>query len=176
MTLPLLAVSCGCLPDTSELACSVLDKLDGVYEKILEQNTILEVKLDYTQVMKLDITPGTVILGNPAIVGVDFVDDRTLILSGRAPGITNLILMDDMGEMVMNREIRVTAPVQGLVTVYKGTSPQIFVCSDGCTLLEGPTATPQPAPAASGDGGADEAGESGEASAGDSSDGQGAAN
>jgi hypothetical protein len=87
------------------------------------------------EVLPLERTPATVVIGNPDIADVIVGDERTLILTGRAAGITNLIVIDAAGERFVDLELRVTSDLPQHVVVQAGASRSTFVCAPRCEEL-----------------------------------------
>jgi len=129
---PLMAVTCNCLPDAGTVACSVRDAAQAAIDFALERAQPLDVKLDFSRILRLDAAPDTVAIGNADIVDVSFADARTIVLSGRAPGTTNLIVLNAEGELVETRTVRVTQSFEGLTTVLRGVVQHTYRCGASC--------------------------------------------
>ena len=78
----------------------------------------VKVELDQARIYRLAAPASTIIIGNPAIADATLQDAQTLIVTGRAYGQTNLIVLDDQGETVTDAQLAVTAASESLVTVY----------------------------------------------------------
>ncbi|MCT7374360.1 pilus assembly protein N-terminal domain-containing protein [Chelativorans salis] len=88
--------------------------------------------VDFARLVELGRPAGTVILGNTAIATANLSDDRTLILTGRMAGSTNLIVLDAEGEEIANLVLEVVAGGAHLVTVHQGMQRQTYSCARGC--------------------------------------------
>lgn len=62
---------------------------------------------DRATVVKLTKDAGNIIIGNPAYFDITIEDPRTLILFGKQPGQTNMIIWDDQRREVMNTTVLV---------------------------------------------------------------------
>lgn len=99
---------------------------------------MVKVELDQARIYRLAAPASTIIIGNPAIADATLQDSQTLIVTGRAYGQTNLIVLDDQGETITDVQLAVLAASENLVTVYKGAKRQSLSCLPECQ----PTAVP----------------------------------
>lgn len=80
--------------------------------------------------------------GNPAIADVNVVDERTILVVGKKPGITNLIVLDRAGRTLFSDRIIVSDGDQSnTVTVSRGGAVSNYACSPYCQTLSGPPPT-----------------------------------
>lgn len=103
---------------------------------------LVKVELDQARIYRLAAPASTIIIGNPAIADATLQDAQTLIITGRAYGQTNLIVLDDQGETITDTQLAVLAASENLVTVYKGVERQSLSCLPDCQ----PAAVPGDAP------------------------------
>jgi len=106
------------------------------------------VAIDHTARINLRGTAASVIVGNPAIADVTVVDERTLFLSGRGYGVTEVTVLDPLGRTIWSGEVVVTAPTQGAVSVYRGSQVTEMACAQACSATARSTAARPAAPAA----------------------------
>jgi Flp pilus assembly secretin CpaC len=92
----------------------------------------VDVTIDFAKVMKLDKPAHTIIIGNPGIADASIDDETTLILTGKTAGTTNLIVLDEGGEEMMNTVVRVSSDIRQLTTVFYGPNRQTFSCAPVC--------------------------------------------
>lgn len=88
--------------------------------------------LDFARILAFDSPARTVIIGNPNIVDGTLSDEHTIVLTGKAIGTTNMIVLGDSGQEVANLAISVSVNGHQVTTVYHGTEMQIFSCSETC--------------------------------------------
>jgi Flp pilus assembly secretin CpaC len=93
---------------------------------------LIDVTIDFAKVMKLDRPAATIVIGNPGIADASVEDEQTVVLTGKAAGTTNLIVLDDQGSEIINSTVRVSSDVQQLTTVFYGAQRQTFSCSPTC--------------------------------------------
>ena len=72
-------------------------------------------------------------VGNPSIADVAIQNGKTLVVTGKSFGETNLIVMDADGKVFVNRRLIVQEPRSGFVTVYRGNARQTLHCAPYCT-------------------------------------------
>ena len=74
--------------------------------------------------------------GNPAIADVNVVDEQTILVVGKKPGVTNLVIMDRAGRTLFNDRIVVSAS-GGLdaVQISRGGKITTYACAPLCMTL-----------------------------------------
>ena len=87
---------------------------------------------EHSQVIRLPSEASAVIVGNPSIADAMVHDGRTLILTGRLQGRTNVIVLDRVGRVIYSTEIAVTNPIAGQVALFRGTSQHTYSCAGVC--------------------------------------------
>lgn len=94
-----------------------------------------------------------VVIGNPAIADVTLQSPRDLVLFGKYPGGTTLLVADQDGKAIINTSILVTAAGDGGVTVHYGAgrtwTPGGTVSVVACGAAHCAPAMPLPPPQAS---------------------------
>lgn len=91
------------------------------------------VAIDHTARINLRGDAASVIVGNPAVADVTVVDERTLFLSGRGYGVTEVVVLDPLGRTIWQGEVVVTAPTEGAVSVYRGSQVTEMACAQSCS-------------------------------------------
>ncbi|MDH3195689.1 MAG: pilus assembly protein N-terminal domain-containing protein [Hyphomicrobiales bacterium] len=92
----------------------------------------VDLVIDFAKILQLNGPISTLIIGNPGIADATIQDDRTIVLTGRAAGMTNLIAMDDDGKEIANVLVRVASNVRQLTTVFYGSKRQTLSCAPTC--------------------------------------------
>ena len=83
--------------------------------------------------MRVNI-PGSaasIVVGNPTIADVTVIDSRTLFITGRGFGATNVIVLDRSGQTLFSGDVVVTSHASD-VSVYRGAGRQDYACAPGC--------------------------------------------
>lgn len=93
----------------------------------------ISVILDRAKVMRISRPADIVIIGNPAIADATIQDNQTLIITGRAYGTTNLIVLDGTGQTIADEVLTVTAADNDVVTIYKRSSRETLSCTPDCS-------------------------------------------
>jgi Flp pilus assembly secretin CpaC len=89
------------------------------------------VKVNMARILRIDAPAATVIIGNP-VADVTIQDPRTLVLTGKSYGQTNLIILDNGGKPIADTMIQVVQDLAETVTVYMGTARQSYNCEPVC--------------------------------------------
>lgn len=92
----------------------------------------LEVAAEHASVVRLPGDASAIIIGNPAIADALVHDQRTLVITGRVPGRTNIIAVDRIGRVIFSHDIVVTAASNGQVALYRGPDRTTFSCGTTC--------------------------------------------
>lgn len=92
----------------------------------------LQVRIDQAARVVLPSPARDVIVGNPAVADVTVIDGRSLIITGKGYGVTNLIVVDRAGRTVMDRQIIVSGPEGDQVSFYRGASVYNYACAPRC--------------------------------------------
>lgn len=92
----------------------------------------LQVRIDQAARIVLTAPARDVIVGNPAVADVTVLDGRSLIVTGKGYGVTNLIVVDRAGRTILDRQIQVSGPEGGQVSFYRGASVYNYSCSPRC--------------------------------------------
>ena len=90
------------------------------------------VTLDFAKLISFDQPARTIIIGNPAIADGTLSDEYNLVLTGKATGVTNMIILGDMGQEVANLSINVISNNGQLTTVHHGASQRTYSCAGSC--------------------------------------------
>ena len=91
----------------------------------------ISVSADHSQVISLDRTPGTVVVGNPTIADVT-MQGNLLFVHGRVFGKTNIIVLDENGNQLGDYDINVTMEDSYNVVVFKPGVRESYSCKTDC--------------------------------------------
>lgn len=92
----------------------------------------ITVNVNMARVLRINSPAATVIIGNPGIADVTIQDPKTLVLTGKSYGQTNLIVLDATGNPVADTLIEVVQLQAGMMTVYEGTARTSLACAPIC--------------------------------------------
>ncbi len=92
----------------------------------------VDLVIDFAKILQLNEPISTLIIGNPGIADATIQDDQTIVLTGKAAGMTNLIAMNDEGKELANVLVRVASNVRRLTTVFYGSKRQTLSCAPTC--------------------------------------------
>lgn len=92
----------------------------------------LRVPLDQAVAVRLGAPAEGIAIGNPSIAGVSVQNDRTLFITGRSYGMTNLTVVGEDGRMVYSARVIVVADETGAVMVTRGNETTRMECTPIC--------------------------------------------
>lgn len=96
------------------------------------QERPLDVKLDQATQVRLRAPAGSVIVANPRIADVTVTDARTLFITGKSYGLTEIIAVDALGRPLFQRQVAVSPGETGSVRVWRGGEAVEFACGARC--------------------------------------------
>lgn len=96
------------------------------------EEDMLRVYMDHARVLKLDRAVSKVIIGNSDVADATVADSRTIVLTGRSFGTTNLVLLDADGNAIVDERILVSIDEGNTVRVYKQTERTVLSCTPNC--------------------------------------------
>jgi hypothetical protein len=111
----------------------------------------LGVPLNQSVLVSLPAPAHNVFLGNPTVADVAMSDQRHVVVTGKAGGVTNLIVTDLRGRKIFDRQIVVGATAGDRVELINGGNVISYACAPTCEQVGaaqgGPAgSTPPPAP------------------------------
>ena len=93
----------------------------------------ISVVVDRAKVLRISQPADVVIIGNPAIADATIQDSRTLIITGRSYGTTNLIVLDKQGQQITGDLVTVVPSDDQVVTIYRRDKRQTLSCTPNCS-------------------------------------------
>lgn len=104
---------------------------------------VIRVFMDHARILKLDRTVSKVIIGNAGVADVTVSDPRTIVLTGKSYGTTNLVILDQEGDAIVDERILVSVDEANTLRVFKQTTRSVYSCSPSCEEhTPGQAATP----------------------------------
>jgi Flp pilus assembly secretin CpaC len=82
-------------------------------------NDVITLLLDNATVIKVPQNTATLVVG-------------IMVLTGKAYGETNMLALDDKGQLVSETRLRVQRPARGTVVVVRGAEPETYSCTPEC--------------------------------------------
>ncbi|MFP4519224.1 MAG: pilus assembly protein N-terminal domain-containing protein [Oceanicaulis sp.] len=92
----------------------------------------VRVPANHAGLVRLPEGAATIVVGNPAIADAALYDDRTVIVSGRTFGQTNMIAMNEAGHVIYAADLSITESDRNHVRVYRNNVQFSFVCDPEC--------------------------------------------
>lgn len=90
------------------------------------------VKVDQTVTLRLGSPANSVVIGNATVADVTVHDARTLLVTGKAFGSTNLTVLDRDGNTIYSNQLVVGGEESTSLTVIRGTGTYSYSCVDKC--------------------------------------------
>jgi hypothetical protein len=96
--------------------------------------TVIAISLDRATVIKAPAGTAMVVIGNPGIADVAVQKNGVMVLTGKSFGETNMIALNDKGEMISENWLRVRpANRNSHITVFRGGEPETYSCAPDCS-------------------------------------------
>jgi Flp pilus assembly secretin CpaC len=122
------------------LAIAMISQATAVHAQ--EDEGILRVYMNSARVLKLDRPVSKVIVGNSEVADATVADSKTIVLTGRSYGTTNLVLLDADGNAIVDERILVSIDESSTVRVFKSTQRTVLSCTPNCEQHSQTGATP----------------------------------
>src|ERR1700729_652225 len=93
----------------------------------------LGVPLNQSVLISLPAPAHNVFLGSPTVADVTMSDQRHVVVTGKAGGVTNLIVTDERGRTIFDRQIVVSTAANGdRVSLINGGNVISYACAPSC--------------------------------------------
>jgi Flp pilus assembly secretin CpaC len=97
-----------------------------------ETRGAITVEVNMARIVRIGAPAATVIVGNPGVADVTIQDPKTLVLTGKSYGQTNLIVLDATGNPIADTLIEVVQAQPDLVTVFYADKRTSIACAPDC--------------------------------------------
>ena len=88
--------------------------------------------MDQARLLRLPDRVATIVIGNPMIADASLQPGGMLVLTGKGYGVTNLVVLDRAGNVLMERSIEVKGPRTNVVVMYRGIERETYSCAPMC--------------------------------------------
>ncbi len=102
------------------------------------QDAPLSVTVDKAHILRLDRDASLVMVANPDIADVSVESPRLLFILGRAPGETNLYVLNSKGREILNTALIVVPNNEREVTINRNLSEGTLSCDPRCARVPTP--------------------------------------
>ena len=92
----------------------------------------LGVPLNQSVLISLPAPAHNVFLGSPTVADVSMSDQRHVVVTGKAGGVTNLIVTDERGRTIFSRQIVVGSSAGDRVSLINGGNVISYACAPTC--------------------------------------------
>lgn len=94
--------------------------------------TGIKVVMNQAKIVKLTKDVSTIVVGNPEIVDATVQDARTIVLTGKGFGVTNLVILDPEGAPVVDESVFVSRNDEKSLRVFRRSKVQTMSCTPLC--------------------------------------------
>ncbi len=92
----------------------------------------IEVVMNQAKIVKLTKDAATIVVGNPDIVDATVQDARTIVLTGKGFGVTNLVILDPDGAPVVDQSVFVSRNDEKTTRIFRRAKVQTLSCTPFC--------------------------------------------
>ncbi|MBO9628717.1 MAG: pilus assembly protein N-terminal domain-containing protein [Shinella sp.] len=96
------------------------------------EEPFMRVYMDHARVLRLDRPVSKVIVGNAKVADATVADAKTIVLTGRSFGTTNIVLLDADGNAIVDERILVSIDEGNTVRVFRQTERSVLSCTPNC--------------------------------------------
>ncbi len=97
-----------------------------------EASAPITVKVNMARILRIGSPAATVVIGNPGVADVTIQDPKTLVLTGKSYGQTNMIVLDAKGNPIADTMVEVVESEANLVTVFSAGERSTLACAPTC--------------------------------------------
>lgn len=98
----------------------------------MADETSVVVYSDRATVIRVDERASTVVIGNPVYADAVMRPGNVMVVTGKTPGTTNLIVLDSRGDIISERTLHVTTDQRDMVIMHRGNQRYTFSCAIRC--------------------------------------------
>src|SRR6516164_9666172 len=88
--------------------------------------------MDQARLLRLPDRVATIVIGNPMIADASLQPGGMVVLTGKGYGVTNLVVLDRAGNVLMERSVEVKGPRTDVVVMYRGIERETYSCAPMC--------------------------------------------
>jgi Flp pilus assembly secretin CpaC len=100
----------------------------------------ITVQVNQAKIVKLARPADTIVVGNPKIADASVQDASTIVLTGKGFGVTNLVVLDQSGQPIVDEQISVSRDTTDSVRVFRRAEVQTLHCTPVCETAYRPGA------------------------------------
>jgi putative type II/III system pilus formation protein len=88
--------------------------------------------MDQAALIRLPDKVATIVIGNPMIADASLQPGGLMVITGKGYGLTNFIVLDRAGAVLMEKTIEVQGPDADVVVMYRGIERETYSCTPVC--------------------------------------------
>jgi Flp pilus assembly secretin CpaC len=96
----------------------------------------IHVVMNQARILKLARPADTVVVGDPEIADAVVKDARTVVLTGKGFGITNIVILDAEGAAIVDEQVMISRSVANTTRVYRRADVQTLSCTPYCETAQ----------------------------------------
>ncbi len=93
---------------------------------------LLRVFMNHARILKFEQPVSSVIVGNSEVADITVSDPTTVVLTGKSYGSTNLVILNDEGEAVVDKRIVVSVDEEYSVRIFRQIDRTVLSCAPIC--------------------------------------------
>lgn len=93
---------------------------------------LVTVRLDQAKLLKLPERTTTLVIGNPLIADASVQPGGMVVVTAKSYGMTNLVALDRVGNMLAEYPIQVIGPGDATVVIFRGIERESYSCAPVC--------------------------------------------
>lgn len=92
----------------------------------------IRVEVNQAKIVKLARPADTIVVGNPKIADASVQDAQTIVLTGKGFGVTNLVVLDEAGQPIVDEQVSVSRSTADSVRIFRRADIQTLHCDPVC--------------------------------------------
>jgi len=92
----------------------------------------IQVRMNQAKIVRLARPADTVVVGEPGIADVAVKDSNTLVITGKGFGVTNIVVLDNDNNPIVDEMVYVRRTHEASVRIYRRAEVQTLSCVPYC--------------------------------------------
>jgi Flp pilus assembly secretin CpaC len=104
----------------------------GLVQPAASADDGIQLLVNQAKIVKLARAADTIVVGNPQIADTAVQDATTIVLTGKGFGVTNLVVLDEDGQPIVDEQLYVARQDAKSVRIYRRADVQTLSCTPFC--------------------------------------------
>lgn len=114
------------------LSSAIAMLASSTFVNVAQSSELLRVFMNHARILKFEQPVSSVIVGNSDVADITVSDPTTVVLTGKSYGSTNLVILNDEGEAIVDKRIVVSVDEENSVRIFRQIDRTVLSCAPIC--------------------------------------------